>query len=469
MFLFLIFLFSFSQEQNKKFEWTLKQCLDYALEHNLRVKQSELNTEISKENLLQSQAQTLPNLNGFATHNYNFGQTIDRYTNQFARDRVQSNNFALSSSFTLFQGLQNYHNIQQNQLILMASKTDADKMKNDISLNITTAFLQVLFSEELFASSKNQANITKMQLERMQKMVDAGALSKLKLLEIEAQMAMEELNLVNAENELDLSYLSLKQLLDFDMSTDFKIVKPDLQIPLEINIISTPGQVYDAALTTLPEIKGAEYRLLSSEKTLKVAKGGQSPQLSIQGSFATGFSGLRKDVISATPTGYKQTGYFTANGDEVLEPTFDVQSKVRSFDKQIDDNFNKSIGLNLTIPIFNSLSVKTNIAKAKISKQKAEYDLSLTKNQVQKNVQQAYADATAALKKYKATKKSMDALEESFKYADKRFSVGDINAVEYNDAKNKLAKSQSDLLQAKYNFVFKQKILDFYQGKSLVF
>lgn len=469
----LFFLFSLPiaipQEAGKSYEWTLKQCIDYALEHNLLVKQADLNVQFSKETLIQSKAQALPNLNGFVTHNYNFGQTIDPYTNLFARDKVQSNNFALSSSVTLFNGLQTYNTIQQNRLNLMAGKSDADKTKNDISLNITTAYLQVLFSEELLLSAKNQAMVTQMQLERMQKMVAAGALPKARLLDLEAQMALEELSVVNAENQRDLSYLNLKQLLDLDMSADLKIVKPELQLPSEISITSTPGQVYEAALTILPEVKGAEYRLMSSEKTLKAAKGGLSPRLSLQGSLATGFSGLKKDIIDVSLTGYQSSGYYTSSGEEVVEPVFDVQSKVRSFDKQIDDNFNKSIGLNLTVPIFNSLSVKTTIAKAKISKQKAEYDLTLTRNQVQKNVQQAYADAMAALKKYYASKKSREALEEAFKYADKRFNVGDINAVEYNDAKNKLAKAESDLLQAKYDFVFRQKILDFYQGKSLAF
>lgn len=465
---FLHSLILCGQEPIKNIEWSLKQCIDYALEHNLRVKQSGLNVRFSEETLIQSKAQVLPNLNGFATHSYNFGQTIDPYTNLFANDRVQSNNFALSSSLTLFNGLQTYHTIQQNQFNMMAGKSDEEKMKNDISLSIATAYLQVLFSEELVLTGKNQTNITRLQLERMQKMVEAGVLPRAKLLELEAQMALEELNVVNAENQKDLSYLNLKQLLDLDMLTDLKIVKPELELASEINITSTPGQIYDAALTLLPEIKSAEYLLLSSEKTLKVAQGGRSPKLSFQGSLATGYSGKYKDQSTAVFNGYQSTGLLTTSGEDVLQPSFDVPG-ILPFSKQIDDNLNQTIGFNLTVPIFNGLSVKTNISKAKIAKQKTEYDLTLTKNQVQKNVQQAYADASAALKKYKATKKSLEALEESFKYADKRFSVGDINAVEYNDAKNKLSKVQSDLLQAKYDFVFKQKILDFYQGKALVF
>ncbi len=459
---------SFSQEPGINGEWTLKQCIDYALDHNLRVKQAGLNSEISKQNLLQSKAQALPNLNGYLTHNYNFGQTIDPYTNQFATDRVQSNNFALSSSVTLFNGFQTLNNFRQNQLSYLAGKSEEEKMKFDISINIASAYLIILYSEEAVVTAKNQSAITGLQLSRMEKMVNAGALPKSKILELEAQMALEELNVVNAENQKDLSYLTLKQLLDIDAAKELKIAQPEILISAEMSIKSTPGQIYDAALSILPEIKTAEFHLLGSERTLKIAQGGMSPRLSLQGSIATGFSGLRKDIISVTPTGYKASGYFTATGVEVVEPTYNVQSKVRPFNNQINDNFNKSIGLNLSIPIFNSLQVKTNISKAKIARQKAEYDLAITKNQVQKNVQQAYADALAALKKYNATKKSLEALTESFKYADKRFSVGDINSVEYSDAKNKLAKVQSDLLQAKYDFIFKQKILDVYQGKALV-
>ncbi|PCJ82429.1 MAG: transporter [Flavobacteriales bacterium] len=465
---FQILLFFLWNVSNAQETWDLERCVTHALENNIQIKKTEISSKISKHTLLQSKTEALPNLNGFVNNNYNFGQTIDPFTNEFATERVQSNAFSLNSSVTLFNGLQTWNTIKQNEYSFLASQKDIDKIKNDISLSVAANYLQVLFNEEQIEIASSQLRISEMQVERTQKLVYVGSLPKGSLLEIEAQKATEELNVVNAENALQMAYLDLKQLLELNASTDFKIEKPEMEIPTEPKILSTPGQVYDAALGKMPQIKSAEYRLGSNEKQLAVAKGGRSPRLALSGSYGTGYSGNRKEVVDTTGFSFIPLGA-TASGEEVFFPQYTTITEPRSFGKQLDDNLNQSVGLSLSVPIFNGWAVQTNINKARLAIENAEYDLQLARNQLRKDIEQAYANAVAALKKHRATKKSLIALEESFKYTEQKFNVGMVNAVEYNDVKNKLAKAQSDLLQAKYDYVFKTKILDFYQGIPLVF
>ena len=449
--------------------WSLKRCIEYALENNIQIKQNILNTELSKDNLQLSMAGSLPSINGYASHNYNFGRTIDPFTNEFATNQVQSNSFGLSSSVILFNGFQNLNTIRKNQINYQASKYDVDKMRNDISLAIANAYLQILFNEELAGIAANQVIISKQQVERVIKIVKVGSLAQGSLLDMEAQLAGEELLLVNSLNQLELSYLNLVQLLDLPAKENFMIEKPELAFPGETMLASTPGQVYLSALSSQPEIKSAELRVISSQKELSIARGGLSPRLTFNASYGTGYSGLRKEPIGAPVlSGYDTIG-ITSELDYVLVPNYVLDYKVTSFNDQFRDNLNQSFGFNLTVPIFNGLANKTAISRAKIAMQNAEYELELNKRQLEKTIQQSYADAGAALKNYQATLRSVDALKESFKYTEQRFNVGMLNTFDYNNAKNKLIKSESDMLQAKYEYIFKTKVLDFYQGKPLTF
>lgn len=447
---------------------TLEQCIEYALKNNIQIKQSELNTEVADINLTQSQVSLLPSLNAQGSHIYNFGRTIDRFTNQFASQQVLSQNFGLSSDVTLFSGLQTINTIHQNRYTYLSNKYSVDKMKNDISLNVATAYLQILYNVEAVENAKNQIGITLAQSERSKKLVDAGSIAKGAYLDILAQLATEELNLTNAENQLNISYLALAQLLNLTDASGLRIVKPDINIEAQPLLGIDATQVYNTAIETLPEMKSATYNVKSAEKGLDVAWGGLSPRLVLSGSYGTGYSGLSKE-LSGTPefTGFQQTGDVTETGDRVLTPVFTTPTRVVPFMDQYKNNVNKSIGLYLTIPIFNRWQTKASIDRARIQKLNAELTVESTKLQIQKNVQQAYADANAGLKKYYASTKAVEAIEESFKYTEQKFNVGIVNTNDYNDSKNKLIKAQSDLLQAKYEYVFKTKVLDFYQGKPL--
>lgn len=453
----------------QKQAWTLQQCVDYALQNNIQVLQASINVEINEVNLLQSRANVLPNLNATASHQYNFGQTIDRFTNQFANDKVLSQNFFVSSNIVLFQGLQNWNTIKQNLYTLNASRYQVDKTKNDIALNVATAYLQVLFAQENYDNAKGQSDITREQVKRTEKLVDAGSAAKGNLLDIQSQLAQEELAVVNAQNQLSLAYLTLSQLMNLDSLDGFRIERPKIETPSEAILAVTPDQIYQSALATQPGVKSAELNYQSADKAVDVAWGGVSPTLTMSAAYGTGYSGASKQVSDYSWNGGYDTTGITSGGQLTLVPHIDYTLETIPFSEQLDNNLNKSFGFQLTVPIFNRLQVHSSVRRAELQRESAKLTLDLNKQQLLKDIRQAHADAVAAFSRYKASEQALSAMRESFKYSEQRFLAGLVNAIDYNTAKNRLAKAESDLLQARYDFIFKLKVLDYYQGKPITF
>jgi outer membrane protein len=446
-------------------QWTLQQCIEHAMKNNLQVRIAVLNNELNQANLKQSKANVLPNLNFGANNTYNFGKTIDRFTNQFANTRVQSINLGLQSQWNLFNGLQNYHTIKQNELNIMTGKYDIDRTKNDVSLNIANAFLQIVLARELVNITQNQVNTTNTQLTRIKKLVDAGALPKFNQYDVESQLSTEELNVVNASNQLNIATLNLALLLNVNPD-DFSVSIPNLPNPNELPLNFTLQQVYNSALSNQPIIKSAENQVLSADRGIKIAKSAISPNLIFSGSLGTGYSGLAQQIA-----GYDSTiatiGY-TAVGDKVYSLFVNPVLEKSPYRTQFKDNLNRSLGLTLNIPLFNNLQTHTAITRAKINLESARLQLLQTKLDLQRTILQAYTDANGALKKFNATEKSVIALKESFKYVEQRYTVGAANAVDYNTQKNNVTNAEAQLLQAKYEYIFKAKVLDFYLGKAIV-
>lgn len=424
--------------------WTLEKCVEYALTNNIQVKQQLLQVKNEQALLQQDKLSLLPSVNGGASHGYNFGQTVDRYTNQFATNRVQSDNFYLGSTVTLFEGFQKINQIKQRKVDLEATRFDTDKFMDDISLNIATGYLQILFYSELTKTAENQLNATELQAKRLKTLVDAGAIAQGDYFTIEAQRALENSQVVSAHNDLDIAYLTLSQMLDLPTTEGFEIEFPDLVMNSQPMLAISAEQIYSFALETQPVIKSAESRVKSSEIGLTMAQGGQSPSLALQGSLGTGFSGANK-ILDSTSFSYN----------------------TKPFADQVKDNFNRSISLNLNVPIFNGWATRTSISRAKINVENQKYNLELSKLQLRKTIQQAYADAKAALNNYEASTTGVNAARESFRYAEQKFNVGSMNSVDYNNSKKDLEKAESDQLRAKYEFIFKSTVLDFYMGKPL--
>ncbi|MEI7491860.1 MAG: TolC family protein [Bacteroidota bacterium] len=449
--------------------WTLEDCINYALENNLDIQKQIQSVESNKANLTQSALSMLPNLNANGSNYWNFGQTIDQYTNTFATTTVRSNNFYLSSSMVLFNGLQKLNTVKQYKIMVLASQYDLDVIKNNISLSVAGYYLDILFNKELLDVANEQLRITKLQVDRMQKMVDAGSSAKGDLLNIQAQRAAEELSQVQASNQLYIAYLSLQQLIDIPVAKDFNIEKPALKTVEAPKQPVTAEVIFERALKTRPEIRAAELRVDAAQKRLAIARGIITPTLSVSGSWGTGYSGAAREIdpnVNPTISSYNM-GITQLSHDTVLGYQVNYATRVKSFGDQLKTNNNQSVGFNLSIPIFNGWQGRTNITQAKIAKNQAELDLDIEKRSLRKLIEQSYADAVASLQKYNSSLEKVNAQTESFKYTQQKFDVGLMTSFDYNNSKKDLTKAQSDLLQAKYDFIFKTTILDFYAGNPI--
>jgi outer membrane protein len=391
---------------------------------------------------------------------------VDLYTNQFASERVQTNNFYLQSGITIFNGFRLLNMASQQHLHLMARQLESDKVSNDIMLNTATAYMQVLYSIEQHNIAEGQLEITRQQLTRAMQLVAGGMLSQGEVLSIEAQVAAEEANLIRAKNAVDMAYLTLAQVMNLPAGSTFTIASPTaVQPELSGTLLLTPLQIYNIAMDLQPQIMASEALVSGAEAGVKAAKGGALPSLHLTASLGTGFSGARKDYAYEL-SGFSPNGMFTSSFDTVFAPDFTINESLRPFGKQINDNFNQSVALYLSIPIFNGLQNHVSIKNAQLSLINARYSLDLQKQQLMQEIQQAHADAIASHKSFLAAQKSRDALQEAFNYSTERFNVGLINSLEYNDAKNKLMAAEAQVVGSRYEYLFKTKLLDFYMGKS---
>ncbi|MEX2597170.1 MAG: TolC family protein [Salibacteraceae bacterium] len=462
---FIVFLFA-SFLSNAQEPLSLSACIEQAWANNLQVKQSELNLESSESQLKSTRANALPNLNGFATHNYNWGQRIDPFTNQFATTRVQSNSFGLSAGIDLFNGFQTHQRIQSDQAALEVSKYDLEAQKNDIALSVAAGYLQVLLVEELIDAAEQQAAITKNQLERVAKLVEVGAENIGSQYELEAQFARDRSNLTQRKNDYQNAMLQLKQMMllpaDENISLEKPVVEADSTLRLE-----NSKTVYGMAESNMPEIKRAEFSLVQWEHQLGAARSGWYPSLTLSGSIGSGYSGLRTEVESVTPV--TQTIGYTESGDQVFAQSFDANLVRVPFVTQVGDNFNQFVGVSLNVPIFNRWSVQNNVNQARINRSIAELQLEQEKLGLRQRIETARTDAIAARELYKANIDALKSSSKSFEFAAARFEAGALDITAFNTAKNNLQIAQNEVSRSRYDFVFKTKILDFYMGQPLGF
>ncbi len=448
--------------------WTLEQCIEYGQSHNLDLQQNKLQLEIQEYNLSRSRATMLPSLNANVNDVVNWGKSVDRYTNQFADTRTNSVNLYLQSSLTLFNGFKLLNSVKKNKLELAAQRYDMDYQEDMKAMDITTAFLQILYNKENLKNKTDQLSLTQMQVDRTEKLVNAGSAAKGDLYNIKSQLATEQAQEIEAENKLMLSVLKIKQMMYLPGDTAFDITAPDMELVDGFGELQNPNVVYQYALENRPEIKSADMRVQSAHKDLSISKGGVSPNLSISASLGSGYSGANS-ILDGSPvlTGFNPNGDITMGGDVVLTPDFTYNTRPKAWDDQLIDNKNYSIGLYLSIPIFNGLQTHSVIGQSEIAKKKAELNLENAKWQMRQTIEQAYADARSAYKQYEASALQVDALSEAFNYAEQRYAAKIITAFEYNDSKIKLDIATSEMLNAKFNYVFRVKVLDFYSGKPL--
>ena len=409
--------------------WSLEDCIDYALKNNISLKQSELSIELNKNEYFQSKMELLPSVNISNSFNNNRGRYINPFTNEFDEEVSSSLNLSYNSNFSLFNGFKNINQIKKAANESLKSIYDLESAQNDLISSIALSYLQILFNEELYQTSQSQLDLTKNQENRIKTLVEAGSMAQGELLNIQSQLALEEQQLIQAENQLNLSKLQLAQLLELDQYENLNVLKLDIKVPI-FKIQNNINTDYAIALNTQSSIKSSELQINSAIYDLKIAKANYLPNLSI---------------------GYRISTLYLDNVDDMF-----------TFNEQLENNQQSAIYLSLNIPIFNKWSVRNSVAQSKIQIENSELNAQQAKNQLRKNMEQAYADQLAAYKKYQATQKAVIAFKEAYTYINERYELGMVNSYEFNESKNKLITAESDELRAKYDLIFKVKLYEFY-------
>lgn len=449
--------------------WTLKECVDYAIANNLQVKRGELGVESGEINLRQARFNMLPSANASGSYGYNWGRGLDPVTNQFvASQRNNVSSLGASGSLLLFNNFRLQNQIKQNAADLSASKYDLAKAKNDVALNVITLFLNVVFNKEQVENANLQLESSKQQLERTRKQVEAGSLAKAEELNLEAQVASNELNLVNQNNALALSMLQLKQALQIPASQEFDVVIPQID-PEDLIIDQTRDEVFAIAHEIMPEVKSSRLKIESTHYGIKAARANLYPRLVMNGSLNTNYS-KNSEAQFVSDGGYTLSespiGYAGSTPVYSIRPTGNVMNTYK-FRDQVSDNFYKSVGLTLQIPIFNNYSARAALQRAIIANEQEKINAKAVDNTLRQNIESAFNDALAAAKSYEASLKQVQARDEAYRMTKQRYEIGAANYVDYQIAENNLFQAKSDLARAKYNFIFRKKLLDFYQGKPI--
>ncbi|AEA45976.1 TolC family protein [Fluviicola taffensis] len=426
VFVFLAFpIWVFSQQ------WTLDNCIDTALKNNLTLKSGLIRSDITSVNLRNSKQNLLPSLSAGATHGYNWGQTIDLFTNQFATDRVMYENFYLSSSVVLFSGLQNYYSVKSSKLSLEEQFLDQQIVERNVKIDVSAAFLQVLLNKEMILLAINNIEKTNQQYERIKELVSQSQGTKAEQLEIEAQLNLDKYLLIKAENDLKYSKLLLQQLLNVQISNGFD-VSDSISEPISKLLM------VDSSIAELPEIMKLEVGIQKQELALQSTKGKYYPTLSLIGSIGSGYSENNKKL--------------TASGEYVP----------RSFSEQITNNLYQSVFLSLSIPIFNKNATRNQVKVKELELKSLYFDKQNEYNQLKQKIEQISLDIINISSQLEALEVVFSSASKNHDNFEIQYEAGSATFTQLIEAKNKLVAAQSELLQANYQMLFKQMILSFY-------
>lgn len=463
-----LLLVSFSFLGQAQESWSLQRCIQHALENNLNIKQSEINSELANINVKQAKHSRYPSLNASTSLNSNFGRSVDPVSNDFITQNFISNNISLSTGVTVFNGFRISNTIKQSMIDKDAAEFDIDQSKRDIALSVANSYLNVLFSDENLAIAKSQLETSEEQLAQTQYLISAGVRPKNESLDILAQIATNEQQVILAENSKEIALLGLKGLLRLEPE-----VSMILEVPSDVNVDSDPDlltfkEVYDSAMQSQPNVKAGNLRIESARMGEKIAKAGILPRVSIGGSIGSNYNNKAQkfdnfnDVLVTRDVVIDgQDAVF----GQVQSVPFDISDK--PYLDQFDENLSYGVGLSVSVPIYNNYNVKAGIERSKLNILNAQTQNEQLKDLLKTTVQQALADAKAAKRKLNAATKSVDAQQASFNNAENRFNAGTINTFEYVTIKNGLAQAEVNAVIAKYEYLFALKIIDFYMGKPI--
>ncbi len=446
--------------------WTLEQCMTRAQERNLDLRNAALDLELASQAHEQAYWSFLPNLNGAATHGYNWGKTIDQYTNTFATDRVRTNNLYLNSEVTLFQSGRKHKELKRASLDLEASDKALEAYRNDVSTSVVRAYLDLLGMREQIRAAQDQAASTREQSTITQELLDAGRVARADLLDIQAQLAQEEYTAENLKIQAEKSKLTLVQLMQLtpDEARGFDVTSPSISEMTLVEPTATDAEVLAKVVASNPAYAYADLSMQSAEYGIGITRSQGLPSVSFNASLGTGYSGRNLEAIGApTPDGSILIGA-TDTGQPVYAPNYSQDTQVKSFGQQLNDNLNESVGFTLSVPIFNNMRNRYATDQARIQYERAKNDLEKRRNVLQVDVQNALTAQRGAYRQYISAKLAMDAAEESLRMANERFTQQAITATDLNVAKSRLQQSTSQLINAKYTYLMAEKSLDILQG-----
>ena len=417
--------------------WTLNDCIQYAKSNNLSIKESEIDLQAANINKIKAKMNFLPSVNGNVAYNFNTGKNINPVTNQYENTIFQSASGGIGASVSLFEGLQNWRKLKQAELNVIASHYKLDKMKDDIILMIIKAYGDVLSNKEQIKNLKTQLQISKENLERTRELIASGSLPKGDIYEAESQLLTQEQQIIATESALFIARMGLAQILLLKNYEDFDIDDAQFEQPSDKILTETPETIYQRAKETMSDVKIAENTVLLAKNALKIAQSSYSPRLSFQWGYNSRWS--------------------KNNNNNFLQSTTD-------FWQQINDNKGMNAGFSLNIPIFNGFAISNEVKTQRLNVMKAEFAKEQTELTTQKNIYQAYNDAANAKKLYEATEKTAQAKQQAFSYAQERHNVGLMNTFDFSQAKYQYENAQNDYVKAKYNYIFKIKVLEDYFG-----
>ncbi len=469
IFFFSFMISAYSQNEiapGKK--WTLQECVDYAIANNITVKQNEYDISLAEIDKKDAIGNYLPDININGSHAWNRGLTTDASTGVLINQTTQTTGGGLSTGILIYGGMRNLNELRRSEMNILANRYQLDKIKDDISLFVINAYLDVLFGKEAVNVAIPQLEISREQLRRTNQLVEAGTIPKGDLLDIQATLANDEQNLIITQNNVRLSLLSLAQLLQLEDYNNFEIAETEISTLPLVNLGDySVDQIYDVALKNRYEIKVAETNIEIAEKDIKIAKASKQPTLSGFYNWNTRASN-RNQIIGTEidpDNPFQVIGIVEGTGQNVVAPNnTPIIGGPDGFFDQFGDNRGSSFGLSLSIPVLNGFRASNRVKRAEIFYEKQKYQLDQEELDLQKIIHTVYADAIGALKLYEASKISVDAQNESFRYAQEKFDVGVLNSFDFSQIKNRVVRAESDFLRAKYDFIFKVKLLEFYYG-----
>lgn len=447
--------------------YTLKQCIETGIANNLDVQQRGLQMEASEVNWKQSRLNRLPDLNGSVGQGINQGRSIDPFTNGYINQQINVASYSLSSGVVLFNGLAISSNIKQNAYAFEASKMDWQQAKDNLTINIILAYLQVLSNEDQLVQSESQQALTQKQVQRLDILNNDGAIKPSDLYDLRGQLSNDQLLVISNRNALETAKVNLCQLMNILYDKEMKLERIDPGT-FSLGYDGTPGQVYQKALSQFALIKAAELKTKSAESAVKVARGQLFPVLSLNGSANSNYSSAAMQSILINTTAIPTADYVLVNStpSPVIHLQNNYQSEKISYSRQLNNNIFTSVSLNLSIPIFNSLQARNKIKLARIDARNYSLIEKTAKTQLQQNVERAYINMLTAFDRYKTLLDQVSSYTQSFRAAEIRFNEGVGNPIDYLTAKNNLDLANSNLIIARYDYVLKTKILDYYQGKA---